>query len=489
MPKGLVFPCSYCQKPVESPGSDITAEGAAQYQQWAMQHGAAAASLADQQYREQHDPANTVFASVSTITGTIVAGKPYFLGASAAQDGTWSMRLVDGASRQIVWEALAGSRWSFPPDEQKIAFRSERLFIAIEGALHCLDVSSGRVLWSVTLHGEVETHPSLAAQGDEVMIYDFPVAQGEGAVAAYTKSGVIAAWGRDSGRPLWSQHWDSARVHPLPGMGLILDNGDAASVVRALDGAVLAQWADDDHPDDIMVGAGRIALHVQVEVDDSDQDRVRILDAATLQVLCEHPVKDQSLEEAGFVGARLLVPVYARTWSTYQLVDPANPPKEPGFFAKLFGGGGSGGARHSLPVPGMRFERILHAGGLVFCDVRVVEGEGRRIFGLDATTLQPRFDSGPLSSEPTNMDDQQIQTNGRVAVYVTAPTGDDQQCELRALDCTTGAQLWQMAIGDWTSHSVHGEQLIVNHHPPGQGHTVTVLSVADGSVVGRCPFV
>ncbi len=490
IPKGVVFPCSYCQKSVESPGSDITAEGAAQYQQWAMQHGAAAASVADQAYREQHDPANTVFASAATVIGTVVAGTPYFLGAAVAADGSWSVKLVDGTTQQVLWESLQGSRWSYPPDEQKIAFRGDRLFIAIEGQLYCLDTASGRALWRAPLSSNVETHPDLAHLGDEVMIYDFPMPSGEGAVVAYLDNGMVAAWGRDSGRGLWSQHWDSPSIHHVPGIGVIIDDRQTASFVRAVDGSAIAQWTGDEHPDGIYVEGNRIALHVQVEVDDFDQDRVRILDAATLQVLADHLVKDACLDDgAVFVGQRLIAPINCVAGSTYQVVDPAAPePKKPGFFARLFGAPTGGAARRQLPAPKMRFERTRVAGGLVFFDVRMLEGDGRRLLGLDVTTLEPRFDSGPLSPEPTTMDDQQVHSDGRVAVYVTAPSGDDNHCELRALDCATGAERWRQSIGDWTMHYVVGEHLVVNHHPEGQGRTVSVLSLADGSLVARNPF-
>ncbi len=490
MPKGLVFPCPYCQHSIESPGSDITAADAAQYQQWAMRHGAAAASLADQQYRQQHDPANTVFASASTVLGTVVGGTPYFLGAMAAADGSWSIRLVDGLTRQMVWESLVGSRWSFPPDEQKVAFRDDRCFIAIEGALHCLDMASGRVLWTAQLPGEVETRSCLAGQGDELMLYDFALPSGEGAVAVVTKQGLIAAWGRDGGRPLWHQIWDSPSVHHVPGLGLILDNRETAAFVRAFDGATLAQWTGDELPEEIFVSGNRIALHMQVEVDGFDRDRVRIVDASTLQVIADHPVKDVDLDDAAaFVGPRLLAPIQTTAGSTYQVVDPAVEPKEPGFFARLFGRASGGAARRQLPVPKMRFEKILVAGGLVFFDMRDHEHDNRRLLALDANTLAPRYDSGPLSYEPSTMDDQQVQTDGRIAVYVTAPTGDDDQCELRAVDCGTGAPRWQLPIGSWSIHFVVGEHLVVHHHPPQQGATVSVLSLADGSVVARCPFV
>ncbi len=141
-----------------------------------------------------------------------------------------------------------------------------------------------------------------------------------------------------------------------------------------------------------------------------------------------------------------------------------------------------------LPVPKMRFEKVLVAGGLVFFDVRLMEGDGRRLIALDANRLQPRFDSGPLSHEPSCMDTQQVQTDGRVAVYVTAPSGGDKHCELRAIDCATGAERWRQTVDDWSLHYVRGEHLVVNHHPEGQGRTVSVFSLADGSLVARNPF-
>jgi len=489
MPKGLVFPCPYCQTSIESPGSDITADQAAQYQQWAMQHGAAAASIADQGYREQHDPANTVFASVSTVVATMVGGKPYFLGAAVAADGSWSMKLVDGTTRAVVWESLTGSRWAYPPDEQKIAVRGDRLFIAIEGRLHCLDLNSGRLLWWAGLDGNVETHPDIAEQGDELMLYDFPLPSGEGAVALMTEQGTIAAWGRDSGQPLWTQRWDRPSVHCIPGIGLILDDREIATVIRVFDGAVLAQWTGDDLPDGIAVDGRRIALHVQIEGKDGfDEDRVRIIDATTMQMVAERYVKDVHFDQPpAFVGPRLLVAINCVAGSTFHAIDPSQPPKEPGFFARLFGAR-AGKDHQMLAVPKMRIEKIIPAGPLVFFDLRPMDGEGRRLLGLDANTLQPRFDSGPLSGEPSTMDNQQVQTDGRVAVYVTAPSGDDNHCELRAIDTATGQERYRLEIGDWRIHHIDGEHLVVIHDPPGCNRTVSVHQLADGALVARNPF-
>lgn len=486
IPKGMVFPCPYCKVSIESPGSDITAEGAAQYQAWAMQHGSAAAAAADQGYRQQHDPANAVFASTATIKAAIVGGQPAFIGAAVAADGSWSMKMLDASGRQL-WESLQGSRWSYPPDEQKMAIRAERLFVAIEGRLHCLDLATGRASWSAALDGNVETHPDIAAQGDELMLYDFP-GQPEGAVALLTKQGSVLAWGRDTGRPLWTQRVDRPSVTMMPGVGLIFDDRQTVTLVRAFDGQVLASWQGDELPDSLHVEGQRLAVKLDVETGSFDASRVRIYDTMTLGLLADHFVDAATLEQGAFFGDRIFVPVDNVAGSTFHVVDPAVRPAKVGFFAKLFGAKPFGKRHQHLPVPGMRFVWILRAGSLVLFHLQPLQGGGRRILGLDAATLAQRFDSGPLAEEPSTMDTAQIQANDELFVYVTSPSGDSDHCELRCVDASTGAERYRFEVGDWSSHHIDGQHLVVVHHPPGASRTVSVFSLADGRLLARNPF-
>ncbi len=487
IPKGMIFPCPYCKVSIESPGSDITAEGAAQYQAWAMQHGAAAASQGDQAYRQEHDPANAVFASAATVKGVIVTGQPYFIGAAVAPDGSWSMKMLDGSGAPI-WESLQGSRWSYPPDEQKMAVRGDRFFVAAEGRLHCLDLASGRALWSAMLDGDVETHPDIAAQGDELMLYDFP-AQPDGAVVLMTEHGSVFAWSRDTGQPLWTQRFDRPSVTQVPGVGLIFDDRVTVTIIRAFDGQVLASWTGDELPDSLHVEGQRIAVKLDVETGNFDEARVRIYDANTLGLTVDHYVDGATLDQtAAFVGERLFVPVDTMAGSTFHVVDPSVAPAKVGFFARLFGAKPFGKRHQTLPVPGMRFVWMLRAGSMILFHVQPLEGDGRRILGLDAATLAPRFDSGPLPEDPSTMDTAQIQANDQVFVYVTSPSGDDNHCELRAVDAATGQERYRLEVGDWSAHHIEGEHLVVVHHPAGGSRAVSIFSLADGQLLARNPF-
>lgn len=488
IPKGMIFPCPYCKVSIESPGSDITAEGAAQYQAWAMQHGAAAASQADQAYCQQHDPANAVFASAATVKAVIVSGRPYFVGAAVASDGSWSMKMLD-ATGAAVWESLQGSRWSAPPDEQKMAVRGDRLFIGIEGRLHCLDLASGRALWSAMIDAPVETHPDIAAQGDELMLYDFPLPQQEGALAVITKHGTVFAWGRDSGRPLWTQRFDRPSVTMVPGVGLIFDDRVTVNIIRAFDGHVLVSWTGDDLPDNLHVEGQRIAIKLCVETGSFDASHVRIYDAATMGLLADHHVDGATLDDtAAFVGEKLFVPIDTIAGSTFHVVDPSVTPAKVGWFAKLFGVKPFGKRHQTLAVPKMRFVWMLRAGTMVLFHVQPLEGDGRRIIGLDANTLAPRFDSGPLPEDPSTMDVAQVQANEEVFVYVTSPDGDDNNCELRGVDAATGMERYRLDVGDWSAHHIEGGHLVVTHHPEGGFRTVSVYNAADGRLLARNPF-
>lgn len=487
IPKGMIFPCPYCKVSIESPGSDITAEGAAQYQAWAMQHGAAAASQADQAHRAQQDPANAVFASAAVVKAVIVGNRPHFIGAAVAADGSWSMKMLD-ASGTPVWESLQGSHWSFPPDEQKMAVREGRLFIAIEGRLHCLDLASGQAMWSATIDSPAATHPDIAAQGDELMLYDFPEPQG-GAVVLMTERGTVAAWNRDTGHPLWTQQHDSPSVTKVPGIGLIFDNRETVSFVRARDGQAVVSWTGDDLPDSLHADGQRIAVKLDIETGSLDAAHVRIYDANTMDLVAEHYVDSATLDTtAAFAGERLFVPVDTGAGSTFHVVDPSASPTKVGWLARMIGVNPFGKGHHQLSVPKMHFVWMLRAGPLVLFHLRPLDGDGRRILGLDASTLKQRFDSGPLPEEPSTMDTAQVQTNGEVFVYVTSPNGDSDHCELRAVDTNTGAERYRLEVGDWSAHHIEGGHLVVVHHPEGGPRTVSVFNVADGTPLARNPF-
>ncbi len=491
IPKGMVFPCPYCQHSLESPGSDVTAAAAQEYQAWALQHGAAAASIADNAYRREVDPDNAVFASASTQLGFVRNGRVWLLGSAVREDGSWVLRMVDASTRQVVWEALDGMRWAQPPDEQQLAVRSDRLFVALEGVLHCVDLSSGRRLWGAMTDSNLETHPDLAFQGDELMLYDFPLPSAEGAVVAMSKSGTVAAWGRDSGRVLWTQAWDRPAVHHVPGLGVIVDDRSRMSFVRAFDGSVVAHWTGDDLPGEVCVQGDRILLRADVETQAADENRVRVLDASTLELVCEQPVDSVSFDPAPVLcGTRIFTAIDDVAGSTFHILDPAKPPKKPFFLFAMMGWARAGTQHQQLPIPKQRLEAIVAVGSLVLFDLRPLDGgESRRIIGIDRDSAAVRFDSGPLSGEPSTMSTMQIQHDDDVFVYVTAPSGDDAHCELRAVDANSGQQLWSQDIGDWSMHSVQEGHVVLVHHPQeDRGRTIATLQLRSGALVTRFPF-
>ena len=178
-----------------------------------------------------------------------------------------------------------------------------------------------------------------------------------------------------------------------------------------------------------------------------------------------------------FVGLNATKPLYA-------VVDPRNPPKKPGFFARLFGGGNKSDAQ-LLPTPNMAIDHIHLAGRLILFQMRPYDGgDGRRIVGVDAGTGAVRFDSGMLSEEPVSMVPAQIQAREDIFVYVTSPSNDDNHCELRAVDIASGQVRWTQPIGDWTHHYILDDVVVVYL----SGETTLVLDLATGTTVSAYPF-
>jgi hypothetical protein len=85
----------------------------------------------------------------------------------------------------------------------------------------------------------------------------------------------------------------------------------------------------------------------------------------------------------------------------------------------------------------------------------------RRILGVDPMTLAVRFDLGELTSEPNDDFPLQMCSNGAIAVIVTSPTNDDDNCELWGVDAR-GAVLWRTPVANWREHWFLGGNVVVS---------------------------
>jgi hypothetical protein len=160
----------------------------------------------------------------------------------------------------------------------------------------------------------------------------------------------------------------------------------------------------------------------------------------------------------------------------------ANAARKPGFFARLLGRGGGGIARHQLPFTEPGLDAVAAAGDLVYFDQR--SGGRRRLVAVDPPSGQLRFDSGELPEEPATMTTANLQCHGDLAGFVTAPDGDDNACELRAV--RAGTSSWSLPVGAWQAHFfiAGGALLAVYSH----GQRTLLVRTDDGEVVARYPL-
>ena len=261
VPKGMKFPCYHCGAEVVSQGG-WTADQAAEYQAWAMQHGATEAALQDQQYRQQNAPGAAHFASsAELVVAKLGGGELIAIGPQVAADGTWMLKAVDLRTQQTRWEALQGTQWSWPPGHSQMAMRSDRIYLAHEGILTAVRLIDGAKLWSAFLTGPIERDCDLLDHPDEIMLFEV-----NDAVVFVTEQGNVMALDRNYGKLLWQQQYDdSAKVHPVPGFGVLVRASSVLSVLHALpNGEVVGSWSTETTPsyDDVVVAGGVLVAHV-----------------------------------------------------------------------------------------------------------------------------------------------------------------------------------------------------------------------------------
>lgn len=481
VPQGMQFPCPYCKAPVVSPGSSVTAEQAAANVQWALRHGAAEAAAQDLAYRQQHDPGSAHFAPGASVVFAVAGdGRRLLLGAQVQPDRTWKICAIDMQSYELVWEALAGAQWSFPPDRTHMAVRAGRLYVAHDGQLVAIDLATGRYLWGTRLVDHVETDSELMFNPDEVMIFDLCPGAASSVVAMCTKQGYVLGYDRDSGQCVWQQTFDdSAKITPLYGTGLAV-RFSGGTTILGLDGNAIAQFPASGTPEyeEGMAWAGTVI----VPFDSEEGKGIAIVDGASGQIRASRIVQEVTEDPAPvMVGTKVVACTARATPGTYQIVDPNRPQAQPGFFKKLFGGK-PGSVDQNVGVAKMGIVAVRPCANLAVMQLRGWDDlDERRVVAFDVNTGQKRYDSGQLPYEPSSMEPAQVQANDEMFVYVTAPGGDDNECELRGVDAN-GQPRWATPVGDWSHHFIADNVVVVYAHG-----VVLVLDLATGQRVGGYP--
>ncbi len=437
MAAGMVIPCPLCQQQIVVPaGGGPTAAQAAQYQQWAMQHGNTAAALHDQQARAQHAPDAPTSLFASTSTTVLVedgAGGVIAVGSQVSPDGSWHVRGVDPSTRQVRWEAMHGSHFQTCPEARSICGRSGRIYVAHQGVLTSIDGPSGRVLWQARLSGRVDTDVDQApVVGDETDLREVTTPQGV-VIVIKTEDDVVCGFDRETGAALWRRRSES---HPQSdGTSLfIVEEFRKLDLVNPRDGQTLARFGTTEG----VLLPGALVINAE-DRGDEDQDGVALIDAATGQERWFVAAESVNLDlGVPLVGGELLVPINGTSGTALLPVSPTGAAPKKGFFAKLFGGGA---ATRALPWPKHNVSAMWAVGDALVIDVNSWEGV-RRIAVLDPRSMTVRHDSGVI---PDGVAPGVRLGPGLVAYSYGESNGAKT---MRMVDVASGAVRWERTFED-----------------------------------------
>jgi len=367
------------------------------------------------------------------------------VGVSAPHGQPACLRAWDVKNKRVLWETLQGLAWLDNIDASSLAIVGRNVYVANKRQLVCLDLMNGNKKWNAALSDSPESNDAGIAIADP-----FPQ-QGRGAILVPTIDHGLFAFDRDSGQPLWQRSYGdkSIEVAPVPDLGACLVRyGFPYVKVDVLNPAYaqpIASLGHDHWSTDLGLArlSGRTVLTV---VDDmgpeGDDDGLFCFDGVTGQPHFFDRVED--LDNDDIVPCMMGPRAFAGMSSGEGIyVGPRGRPIPP-------------------PIPNHAVAAFCAAGPTLALLLKKSHGTPvRRIVGLDPNTLGFRFDAGEAGSEPDDDWDQQMITDGYSLVFVATPNDDEDQCELRSVDTTTGRMLWSRPVGSWRRHRFIQGQLVV----------------------------
>lgn len=476
MPAGMRFPCPGCQQNITAPaGSGPTAEQAAQYQQWALQHGNTAAAQGAAQIHEQTDARRANF----SITSNQVAVKTregvwYVIGSHVDDSGKWCLRAQDVASGAIAWETAREFYFQSCPDLQSMGAREGVLYLAQGGSFRAIDASTGKTYWNA----QVPRPETVAGtpDGDEMDLHVV-----NGVLIIRTNDERIIAINAQNGQLLWQRQSDNPPLI-VPGAGVVIRESDGFEYLAG-NGQTIASFRGDGYGDVALCGQLLV-----VKVDDhqgaEDDEGVLLISAQNGQVVkyFSTPGVDMGWNGAnsGALGTWVALGAASNMGGAHVYVlDPnqAPPDTKPGFFASFFGGQRK---RWYKAVPGNYIlDELRCSDDAVVIQARTKDGEGTAVLVLDPSSMQVRFDSGLL---PFGESSSHFEVARTFVVYVT-PTNDDRNdYQLHCVSTTNGQLLWSRPVGHWSAHWIAGDRVVVYHDSD-----IVMLRPEDGAVIGSYP--
>ncbi|MBX3258194.1 MAG: PQQ-binding-like beta-propeller repeat protein [Labilithrix sp.] len=414
------------------------------------------------------DPAqleDTVVA-VSPSLGPVVLSKRAPLGAPPR------LLAFDLRREQPLWEAFEGQPWVAALSASSFRVHRDTVYVANRAALVALDLASGRQRWVAQLSDAVARTPEERGVERRLVVEDaYPPGQ-PGVVLVKCVDHTLAAFDRDSGRPLHTRTFGEGRsdfeVRAIPNASVALVTYGAPytrcdRIDPAQPRSLSTHGGDADGDWSTSLGAcsllGRsVVTRVESFGPDADQEGVLVFDAITGRRHFFEEVEELSEE-----------------------VTPAATPS-----AVLFATEdersiwvGPRGRRIPSPVAGSSLKAFLVAGPTVFA-LLAKRGSGRRrIVGLDAATLAMRFDCGEVGTEPDDVTARAMVTDGHTVVYVASPTDDADACELVAVDAAAGFRLWSRRVGTYLAHSIDSGYVVARSRD-----ALVVLTLREGQEVG-----
>ncbi len=359
------------------------------------------------------------------------------------------LRAVDLVNKRVAWEALLGQTWIEELSGDAIGVHGRNVYIANNRSLVVLDLFTGVQRWATQLSDKVETTWDRNEFRGPAVIDPFP-AEGRGAVLVLTIDHQLSAFDRDTGHPLWQRSFEGSRerLRAIHGRSVIAGYVSDTNTLEILNPGYAAPVAtlgarEGFDVRGMTVEAGMIVAKVDKKIgDDEEEQGVAVIDPSSGRVVGYEKTPDLG------GGASFDESIAVIGWGrSFAMVDDGAHIQ-------------TGGRRVAAPLQDYKAVALEIGGPTLFVMLEKTKGTSvRRLVGLDPETLAMRFDLGELGTEPDDDHADQLQTDGYCLVYV-ASKDDEDDCELRACDTTSGKLLWRRAVGEWFGHAFLGGYLV-----------------------------
>ncbi|MCA9643251.1 MAG: PQQ-binding-like beta-propeller repeat protein [Polyangiaceae bacterium] len=482
IPAGTPFPCWQCKHQLVAPaGSGPTAAQAAEYMNWALQHGNTAAAQAAAQAPAQ-DPARANFSNTSEqVLIRTAQGRYLIMGSHVDASGQWCIRAQDAASGAIAWETPREYYFQSCPGLNQLGERGGVLFLAQSGTLTAWDAETGRMYWKSQLGQEVETRSDIE-HGDYL---DLMLLSG-GTVVLRTTQEEAMGVSLQNGQVLWRRPCDS-RLQTTGSLA-VLRSEDGVELIDA-QGQVAARFERSSGARGAVVAGGYVAVNVDSYNGVDGDEGLLILNGENGQVLnyFSTPKLNPDIwgDHTALVAGQLAYLASTNFGvSMLYLFDPRSqaPSTEPGFFAKFFGGQRKCWARE-FTGPKLNLNHMKATQDTLVVSGNDPNGGPWQLIAYEPSGLSIRHQSGPL---PFDESDAYEAVGQQYFAYRVAANSELNRYELRVVHSASGQQ-WTKEIEYWRAHyfvqAANGAEHLVVYHDT----SISVFNAQDGSLVGGYP--